>query len=100
MISCVGTSGTSSAKTTAKPLRQPNRSSSARALICGERNDERGQVPIDMAMEDPRGRVVSEESNGDIVTTISYAHNVADYRISEVVGRVSGAPDYRECMPV
>jgi hypothetical protein len=57
-------------------------------------------VPIDMTMENPRARVVSEESNGDVVTSISYAHDVTDDRISKVVGRVPGTPDYRECVPM
>lgn len=53
-----------------------------------------------MTMEDPRARVVSEESNGDIITSISYAHDVTDDRIIKVVGRVPGAPDYRERVPM
>ena len=100
VMSWFGTSGTSSAKTTAKPLRQPKRSSSAQALRREERDDERSQVPVDMAMEEPWTRVVSVESDGDIVTRISYAHDVADDRINEVVGRVPGAPDHIEVVPM
>lgn len=99
-MSWVGTSGTSSAKTTAKPLRKPKHSSSAQVLRPEERDDERSQVPVDMAMEEPWTRVVSEEPDGDVITSISYAHDVADDRINVVVGRVPGAPNYIECVPM
>jgi hypothetical protein len=95
VISFRGTSGTSSAKTTAKPLRRHKCSSSARIRL-EERNDELAQVPIDMAMEKPWTKVVSEESDGDIVTGISYVHDVTDDGIIKVVGRVPGAPDHME----
>ena len=39
-----------------------------------------------MAVEEPRARVVSEESYGHIVTRIANAHDVADDGIYEIVG--------------
>jgi len=41
----------------------------------------RRQVPVDMAMEEPWTRVISIESDGDIATRLSYAHDVAEDRI-------------------
>ena len=86
-MSCFDMSGISSAKTTAKPLMQPVSMPKHEE----EKDDGRSQVPVDMAMEEPWTRVVSEEPDGDIVTSISYAHDVTDDRIDVVVGRVPGA---------
>jgi hypothetical protein len=66
----------------------------------GERNNGRVQVKIDMAMEKPWTSVVGEESDGDIVTSISYAHDIADDSSFEVVGRAPSAPHYGEAVPM
>ena len=95
-MSCFDMSGISSAKTTAKPLMQPVSMPKHEE----EKDDGRSQVPVDMAMEEPWTRVISVESDGDIVTRLSNAHDVADNRINEVVGRVPGAPDYMESVPM
>ena len=77
-------SGTSSAKTTAKPLK------SAPHKYKSHHNrwtyDGLGQVPIDVAVEEPRTRVVGKETDGDIVACIADTHDVTDYGINEVVG--------------
>ena len=57
-------------------------------------------MPIDVAVEEPRTRVVGEETDGDIVPHITDAHDVTDYGIDEVVGRIPTAADYPEGMPV
>ena len=83
-LNAVWMSGTSSAKTTAKPLnRGPHQY---------ENHDNRwrydglGQVPIGVAVEESWTRVVGEEGDSDIDTGIANAHNVADYGIDEVEG--------------
>ena len=53
-----------------------------------------------MAMEKPWTKIISEESDGDIVTSGSYVHDVADDRSIEVVGRAPSAPYYGEIMPM
>jgi hypothetical protein len=58
------------------------------------------QVPIDVAMQEPRTRIVSEESERHIIPRISYAHDVADDRVVIVVSRISGTADHVEVMPV
>jgi hypothetical protein len=57
-------------------------------------------VPVNVAVEEPWARVVGEESYGHIVARIASAHDVADYRIDEVIGRVSGATNNGEGMSV
>ena len=46
---------------------------------------ERVQVPIDVAVEEPRARVVSEEPDRHIITRVADAHDVADDRIIKIV---------------
>ena len=48
-------------------------------------NHEHGQMPINVAVEEPRARVVSEESDRDIITRVADAHDVADDRVIKVV---------------
>ena len=83
-LNAVGMSGTSSAKTTAKPLK------SAPHKYKSHHNrwtyDGLGQVPIDVAVEEPRTRVVGKETDSDIVACIADTHDVTDYGINEVVG--------------
>jgi hypothetical protein len=47
------------------------------------------QVPINVTVEEPRARIVREESDRHIVTGGADAHHVADDRIVKVVSRVS-----------
>jgi hypothetical protein len=61
-------------------------------------NHEHGQMPINVAVEEPRARVVSEESDRDIITRVADAHDVADDRIIKVVRRITSTPDYGESM--
>jgi hypothetical protein len=42
-------------------------------------------MPIYVAMEEPRARVVREEPDRDIISSIADAHDVADDRVHEVV---------------
>lgn len=53
-------------------------------------------MPIDVAVEEPRTRVVGEEPDRDVITGVANAHDVTDDRVIEVVRRVTGAPDDRE----
>jgi hypothetical protein len=46
---------------------------------------ERVQVPIDVAVEEPRARVVREEPDRDIISGVADAHDVADNGVHEVV---------------
>ena len=48
-------------------------------------NHERGQMPIDVTVEEPRARVVSEEADRDIITRIAHAHDVADNEVIKFV---------------
>lgn len=76
-------SGTSSAKTTAKPL---NRMPYQYENCCIRwRHDELCQVPINVAVEEPHPRVIGGKAERDIVASIADAHDIADYGIDEVV---------------
>jgi hypothetical protein len=57
-------------------------------------------VPINVAVEEPRARIVREESDRHVVARVTHAHNVADDRIVIVVSRISSAADDVEGMPV
>ncbi len=57
-------------------------------------------MPINVAVEEPRTRVVGEEADRDVVTGITDTHDVADYGIFIVVGGVTSAADNPEGMPV
>jgi hypothetical protein len=58
-------------------------------------------VPVNVAVEEPRARVISEESDRDIIVRrVANAHDVADDRVIVVVGRVTSAPDDVERMSV
>jgi hypothetical protein len=58
-------------------------------------------VPVDVAVEEPRARVIGEESDGNEIRFAGTdAHDIADDRVNEVVGVASGAPDHMEGMLV
>ena len=58
------------------------------------------QVPVNMAVQEPRTRVVSEEPDRDIIIRVADAHDVADDRVDKVISRVSRTPYHVECVPV
>jgi hypothetical protein len=101
---CIGISGTSSANTTAKPLLTV-----FNIGILDKFGRRRGdvfqknshfQVPVDVAVKQPRTGVVSEEPNCDIVCFTAEAHDVTNHRIDIIVGRGTSAADNVECVPV
>jgi hypothetical protein len=66
-----------------------------------EKSNQHIQVPIDVAMKEPRSRIVREEPDGDfIISTITDRHHISDNRVVEVVGRTIDAADYVEIVPV
>jgi hypothetical protein len=97
-MSCRGTSGTSSAKTTAKPLRLARQHNSTTAYR--RRDHARAQVPIYVAVEEPRARVVREEPDRDIISSVADAHDVADNGVHEVVRRIATTADHVKRMTV
>jgi hypothetical protein len=58
------------------------------------------QVPIDVAVQEPRTRIVSEESERHIIPCISHAHDVADDWVVIVVSRTSSTADHVEVAPM
>jgi hypothetical protein len=60
------------------------------------------QVPIDVAVEEPRTGVVSEESNRDIIVRgdVAHADDVAHNGVNIIVSRVTGTPDHVERVPM
>jgi hypothetical protein len=58
------------------------------------------QVPIDVAVEEPRARVVSHEPDRDIIGFDAYVHDVAYDGVVEVVRRTSCAANDVEGMPM
>ena len=57
-------------------------------------------MPIVVAAEEPRARVVCEEPDRDIIAQATHAYDVADDGIVVVVRRVFRAPDDIEVMPM
>ena len=88
-ISVDGMSGISSAKITAKPLR--------RIILFSEFVDEsenlRGEMPINMTMEEPRPRVIGHKTNCNFITRIANADYVTNYRVVPVIGTVPCTAD-------
>jgi hypothetical protein len=52
---------------------------------------ERVQVPVDVAVEEPRAGVVREEPDCNVITGVADAHDIAEDRIIKVVCRVTSA---------
>jgi len=42
-------------------------------------------MPVNVAVEEPRARVVREEPDRDIITGVADVHDVADDRVHKVV---------------
>lgn len=51
-------------------------------------------------MEEPRSRIVGEEPDSNLITSIANTHDISDDRIVEVVGRVTSAADHVKVVPV
>lgn len=51
------------------------------------------EMPVDVAVQDPRSRVVGDESNSDSVSRVASADDVTDGRVLEVVVAGTSAPD-------
>ncbi len=51
------------------------------------------QMPIDVAVEEPRARIISKESDRDIIARVPVAHDIANHGIVIVISRVAGAAD-------
>ena len=52
-------------------------------------------MPVDVTMKEPWARIVSEEPNRyDVRSASASAHDIANNRVVEVVGRISGATDH------
>ena len=66
----------------------------------GRRNDGRVQVPIDVAVEEPWARIVGEEADRDVVTSVADTHHIATHGVIEIVGRIPGATDHGEGVPM
>jgi hypothetical protein len=57
-------------------------------------------VPVDVAVEKIRTRVVGKEANGDIIPKVTYTHDIPDNGVIKVVGRVTSAADHIEVVTV
>ena len=55
-------------------------------------------MPVNVAVEEPRARVVSKEPDRDIVAGVADAHDVADDRVIKVIRGISSTADYEEIM--
>ena len=58
------------------------------------------EMPINMAMHNPRASIVRTEPNGDVVPSDSEADNIALNGVGEVVGAAAGTADDAEGMTV
>ena len=47
-------------------------------------------MPVDVAVEEPRARVVSGEADGDVVAVAADAHDITLRRVFIVVGSLTG----------
>ena len=57
-------------------------------------------MPVDVAVEEPRARVVGKEANCDFIPSNTYTHDIPNNRIIKVVGRVPSAADHMEVVSV
>lgn len=62
--------------------------------------DLRLEMPVDVAVDEPRPDVVREEADGHFVAGVADADGVADDGVVPVVGAVSGAAHDEEGMTV
>jgi hypothetical protein len=57
-------------------------------------------VPINVTVEEPWARIISEESDCNVVARVPDAHDVANDGVVKVISRVASAADDVEGMPV
>jgi hypothetical protein len=50
-------------------------------------------MPINVAVEEPRARIVSFESDRDVIARVPDAHDIAFDGVVEVISGVAGAAD-------
>ena len=55
-------------------------------------------MPVNVAVEEPRARVVCEEPDCNIITGVAHAHDVADDRVFIVVRVITSTADHVERM--
>jgi len=53
-----------------------------------------------MAVEEPRAGIVGEETNRDIIPSVTNTHDIPNDRVVKVVRRVTSAADYMEVVPM
>jgi hypothetical protein len=59
------------------------------------------QVPVNMAVEEPRARIIRHEPDREVIGRVAaHARNVADDGVVIVVGRGSSAADHMEVVSV
>lgn len=56
------------------------------------------QMPVNMAVQEPRARVVSDKSECDIIASTADAHDIPTNRDSIVVGRAARNAHNIKCM--
>jgi len=57
-------------------------------------------VPVNVAVEEPRARVVREEPDRNIIASVADAYDVADNGVHKVVRRIASTADHVERMAV
>jgi hypothetical protein len=57
-------------------------------------------MPVDVTVEEPRAGVIGKKANCDIIPRVTYTHDIPYNRVDKVVGRVTGATDHVEVVPV
>ena len=57
-------------------------------------------MPIDVTVEEPRTRIVGEETDGYVIATVADTHDIANHGIHKVVRRVTSAANYGEGVPM
>jgi len=58
------------------------------------------QVLVDVAMEEPRPRIVGEKPDCDVIPSVANTHDISDNRVDKVVGRATSAAYHVEIVPV
>ena len=57
-------------------------------------------MPVNMAMQEPRARVVGGKAESDIVASPAHTHNITAHRIRIIVGGTSRDAYNVECVTV
>ena len=55
-------------------------------------------MPVNVAVEEPRARVVSIEPDRDIIAEVAHAHDITDDRVIIVVRVITSTADNEEVM--